>query len=176
MGAHHTVFVGFIFSQLVIAWAQITDFEVSFSVEAEYFESQIKYPVHPRSAASMQETVWMHEGEKIHLCFCALNDITIQSVNVVYSNDGDEDIVNFYTDAIEIGTFQTHSMSNRMVPSSNLLQNNVYDIESGPHNITIEVHKADRYGVEFDRVDVVIQNNTRAKVLHNVGCDTSFCP
>mmetsp|Transcript_33927 Transcript_33927/g.44756 ORF Transcript_33927/g.44756 Transcript_33927/m.44756 type:complete len:185 (+) Transcript_33927:48-602(+) len=123
-------------------------------LEAEDFKDEGE--LRSRSAASNQKTVWLHEEESIQFGFEVLSKCNISLTNVVYSNDGSSDIIEFSVNGITRGEFQTAGQSNggydwNVMRESGTIFNSV-SVSAGQNILTLNILSADSYGVEVDYI------------------------
>jgi hypothetical protein len=112
----------------------------------------------PRSAASQQQTVWLHDGETRTLPF-QLGSSAFCVLSVRYSNDnldgGPTETVTMKVDGAMVDQFTVEDTGNEG------LGWNVFEVSdglgpaqwpSGDHNLEVLVNGGDGYGVEIDKV------------------------
>ena len=123
--------------------------------EAEY--GTTTGTIKDRSGASNDRTVLLHDGEIITFNltipkgFCSM-----QVKNVVYSNDGDYDVVSILVDEAIYAVFQTRSQTNwghlwNVFVSTGPISNTVA-VSTGSHVMKIKADHTDYHGVEIDKI------------------------
>lgn len=123
--------------------------------EAEY--GTTTGTIKDRSAASNDRTVLLHDGEIITFnLIISKGFCSMQVKNVVYSNDGDYDVVSILVDEAIYAEFQTRSQTNwghlwNVFLSTGPISNTVA-VSTGSHVMKIKADYTDYYGVEIDKI------------------------
>ena len=153
--------------------------DVPVAIQAEEFEPKYFSTSKKLSPAS----VWLLHSKKILWCFCTTRKLSLQIVNIDYSNDGDRDTVNVFLDSTRVGNFTTYSKSHGTQEWNMFLSSGPLDfdkgfikIDKGSHNLTIKLTEGSSKELELNRVDLIVRSPVpRARVVFNKGCNAKNC-
>ena len=140
---------------LVILAFSPTCYGAVFSIEAEQ-ASIYKGKEMFRSAASRGITVNLLEGGYLEWTLVTSSKCDVAIMDVRYSNDGLPDTIELLLDEVPVGSFKTLAVSNEgrmwnVFWSSGTVGKPVF-LSAGKHTLKLIVRKADKHGVEIDKV------------------------
>ncbi|KAK6180893.1 hypothetical protein SNE40_008860 [Patella caerulea] len=131
---------------------------VEFTLETEAFVD-VSWTV-DRPTASGNKTTLLMTGKRINFPFCLRKDCAVLVKQVLYSNDGPGDSLTVQFDAETVARGETYGHSNggnqwSVINSMSLVGNEVV-LKRGRHIMSVLPESADRYGVELDKVVLVV--------------------
>ncbi|KAK3596438.1 hypothetical protein CHS0354_033401 [Potamilus streckersoni] len=164
----YTVF-GIFLVGLVSIQANLVIFEAE---NAVFFEGK---RVTPRSEASGQSTLKMNKGQTSSIEFCLTKHSEIEVHNVWYSNDGKSDLITVTVDNKMLGQVLSEPLSKggegwNIFRQSGPLNYIVY-LSEGRHQLSFYVENGDEYGVEIDKIVLLLHNGIEE---NNLDCKV-FC-
>lgn len=142
-----------------ICWQIVSSKLFTFEVE-NFASAELRVP---RSSASGKFTVHLHKDDLVQVEFCLGRNSLVSIQNVVYSNDGNTDIIHVSVDGQNLGTFQTSVLEddgngwNRFKSSKSLHGKAM--LPSGRHVIDIKAKHTDQWGVEIDHLILSVDDN-----------------
>lgn len=129
-----------------------------------------------RSGASGVSSLHMFEGDTINITLCLSETTEIVIDELVYSNDGESDIININIDDIYFPWFKTEETDGgwgkywNIFKSSGILGEPVI-LNKGSHTIGVTIESADYYGVEFDVIKVSAEVENESQIMW---CETKL--
>ncbi|KAK3579227.1 hypothetical protein CHS0354_033296 [Potamilus streckersoni] len=159
---HYTVYTIFL-AGLVSVQASPDVLEAE---NAAFFEGK---QVIPRSDASGQATLKIYKGQAVSIEFCLTKHSEIEVQNVWYSNDGESDLITVTVDNKGLGKVVTEPLNkdgegwNIFRPSGPL--GSIVYLSEGRHQISFYVEKGDEYGVEIDKIELLLHNGKEENSL-----------
>lgn len=156
--------------------------EKTFDLEAEDYlhipANETIKSITNRETASNKKAVWMLVSQigmlKFDFCLDKESDVLVD--NILYSNDGEEDILTVLMNWEEIGTFRTHSRSQGGKAWTDYVSTGrigrIRRLPAGQHSLVLLLTQSDKFGVEIDKVTVKIGEESIQKqvFLCNVFC------
>lgn len=164
---------------LVLVSLSLTCAQKTFEFEAEDVSAgNDTLNVVNRETASNRQALWMLASQTAMLKFqfCLAEEADVRVDNILFSNDGEEDIFTVLMDWEEIGTFRTHSRSengkawNDYIPTGRI--GHTRRLAPGQHSLVLHLTQSDKFGVEIDKIIVTVsdENIQKQVFLCNVFC------
>ncbi|KAK3596440.1 hypothetical protein CHS0354_033403 [Potamilus streckersoni] len=128
--------------------------------------------VTPRSEASGQSTLKMNKGQTSSIEFCLTKHSEIEVHKVWYSNDGECDLITVTVDNKMLGQVLSEPLSkggegwNIFKPSGPL--NCIVYLSEGRLHLSFYVEKGDEYGVEIDKIVLLLHNDVDLSQTQNI--------
>lgn len=157
--------------------------ENTFDLEAEDYihvpvNESLKSIITNRETASNKQAVWMLVSQigMLKFDFCLDRESDVRVDNILFSNDGEEDIVTVLMNWEEIGTFRTHSKSQNGKAWIDYVSTGrigrIRRLSPGQHSLVLQLTQSDKFGVEIDKVTVTVSEESIQKqvFLCNVFC------
>ena len=135
---------------LPVGWCSDVDFEA----ESGVYNGQLMI----RTSASDWLTVWLHEGENVSFIYNVPRDKScqIKVTQVVWSNDGFDDVIDIYIDGIYTSGIATLSNSGEGHHWNSFFisepSGSYTTLMYGRHSIMLYATTTDDYGAEVDRI------------------------
>ncbi|KAL3861598.1 hypothetical protein ACJMK2_007624 [Sinanodonta woodiana] len=163
----------------ILLWSETTLGKKVFKLEAESYWTSFIY----RQAASQVKTIPMHENDVMSISFCIRRTTLVTVKNILYTNDGPENVFSLSIDGMPVGYATSHNKSNRgelwNVISRTGQVGTPLLISGGPHRLQLYILPPDRttrtdpYGIEVDAVQLEVDDDDMTN--HYIHCWKTLC-
>ncbi|KAL3832618.1 hypothetical protein ACJMK2_024248 [Sinanodonta woodiana] len=149
--------------------------EIHSIFEAENANTLEQKQVIFRSKASGKASLKMSKGQKASIEFCLTKQTDLAVQDVWYSNDGATDLIIVAVNNKKLGSVVSEP-NNKEGEGWNIFKSNgpldsVINMPDGKHELSLYVEDADEYGVELDKIELLLYNGQNNNILD---C-TVFC-
>ena len=132
-----------------------------------------------RSEASGGLTVRLTEGEVLQNCFTLRSSCSVSIENVAYLNDEIADVIQLSLNGTQLGRFRTVAQVGAGNYSNVILGTGAFGNHTqllvGRYNLTLTVLEADTYGVEIDKVTLVVECTGSTECLEIEVIESTEC-
>ena len=132
-----------------------------------------------RSRASGFSALHAFRGDRVLLGLCVQEPTLVEIVGVVFSNDGDRDVVTFSVNGKRIGTLKTLERHGGFGDLWDDFEESEqvgspFELAPGVHGLEVYVEDSDCHGIELDYISFVL-DSVNIENIHNMARDSLWC-